>query len=407
MRRAVLLASALAWAAPAAAETLLQSAAQAYREGRYMEALRDMSRVLEEDPENATAKNYVWTIAKKMAQEDARATLKPGEKEHAAALALIDLEDRRRRTEEVLGALKEASQRSDTPRGPSDLLSSMAGLDKYLGPEFEAERSDAQARAYLQNIVENLSNAVERRAFVSSKDYFRARGYMAYYKGAWDEALSWWGKALQEDPSDGKLQEDVASLQNVVSFRKEEKELQDLSRQAEVYSRTGYPQESWEAWRAILRRRPDYPGAREKALVAKVALEKSKQAESLRRRTNEGVVEFKAGRHLGAAQIWLEVLQVDPTYDQARTWLKLVGPKLEDGNVPPAPAPARAAGGAQAAGSADPAKAEELYKKGLLLYSDEKLEDAVKAWKAALRMDASLVKARQALEHAEKELAFR
>jgi tetratricopeptide (TPR) repeat protein len=412
MRRAAWLAPLLA-AAVASAEgpTLAQSAAQAYREGRYMDALRDMAAVLDQDPENAAAKNYVWTIARKMAQADAKATLKPGELEKAARLAATDLQERRRRAEDTLAALRNASRRSDNPRGPADLLAGVEGLDKQLGPEFEAERADAQARAYLANILKRLSAAIDKRAFVSSKDFFRAQGYLAYYQNDWEKTLEWWDKAAREDPEDGRLKEDIKSLRDLVSRKKEEKALQDLAHQAATYANTGYPQEAYEAWRAILARRPDFPGAREKALVARVALQKSRQAAELRRRTDEGVVEFKAGRHLKAAQIWLEVLQADPAYDQARTWLKLVGPRLEEDRTPSPPVSASAstpaAGPKPAHGAADPAKAEEIYKKGLLLYSDEKLPEAVRCWREALRLDPSLAKARQALEHAEKELAFR
>jgi tetratricopeptide (TPR) repeat protein len=403
-RRASALAACLSLAAPAPAAdlTLSQSAVQAYREGRYMDALQDMAAVLEADPQDVAAKNYVWTIARKMAEEDARGALKPGELARAEALALEDLEDRRRRAEDVLAALKDASRRTDNPRGPSDLLAGLSGLDRQLGPEFEAERAGAEAQAYFRNILDNLSDAIEKRAFVTSADYFRAQGHLAYYRRDWDAAATWWQKALDEDPADRAMKEDLASLRNIILLKKEDKELRDLSRQAETYSRTGYPLEAYEAWKAILTRRPDYPGAREKAVVAKVSLDKFRQAAELRRRTDEGVVEFKAGRHVKAAEIWLEVLQDDPSYDQARAWLKLVGPKLdEERPVPRPPAP----GGKTAA--VDPAKAEEFYKKGLLLYSDEKIEEAVGMWREALRLDAGLAKARQALEHAEKELAFR
>jgi tetratricopeptide (TPR) repeat protein len=283
----------------------------------------------------------------------------------------------------------------------------MEGVEKYLSPEFAPERSDAQAQVYFRNIFEGLSSALRKGTFVSPKDSFRAQGYLAYYQDRWDDAVAWWAKALKEEPSDARLQGDLSSLQNLIIRTKEKKELDALARRADVYSHTGYPREALEAWQSILNRRPDYPGAREKVMVAKIALEKSVQQAELRRRTEQGVAEFKAGRPLAAAQIWLEVLQKDPSFDQARSWLKLVGPALEE-SPSSLPSPVKATPAAAAAGSPkrDPDQAAELYKQGLLLYSDDKLTDAIASWKEALTFDPSLDKARQALQHAERELAF-
>ena len=54
----------------------------------------------------------------------------------------------------------------------------------------------------------------------------------------------------------------------------------------------------------------------------------------------------------------------------------------------------------------DPKAAQMHYETGLVAYASGKLEDAIREWKIAVRMDPQHVKAKNALVKAQKELAL-
>jgi len=110
---------------------------------------------------------------------------------------------------------------------------------------------------------------------------------------------------------------------------------------------------------------------------------------------------------LSAAELWLEALQLDPTYQKARVWLKLVGKKIERGEESAAePAPRSAPAPAAAPTSESVTRAEQLYKQGLLAYAEGRLEDSVKLWRGALAANPSLKKAQEALRQGESEISL-
>ena len=66
-----------AWGESGALSARLQDSAAAYREGRYYDALREAVSALEENPRDPTAKNFVWSITRKIQKEKAPVPLMP------------------------------------------------------------------------------------------------------------------------------------------------------------------------------------------------------------------------------------------------------------------------------------------------------------------------------------------
>jgi tetratricopeptide (TPR) repeat protein len=404
----------------ASVDEFMKLSASAYRQGRLLDALQEAARALEIDPTNAVVKNAVWKMAQEAKRRQGDARLKPGEMEKALRLAEKDLETRRKETEATLAQLKEAARKTTDAKSPMGLLAALGDLDKS-GISFDTSGGSTQGALYLGNIVQNLTGAIQKGVFVSRKDHLRAQGYLAYYQNDWKEALEKWEAALKEDPRDKQLLSDVSSLKELTRRRQAERELKDLVRQAETYQQTGLYAEAVDAWQQVLKMDAKTSGAMEGLSVSRVALEKSRLQKTLEVMMEKGVALYKEGQYLKAAEVWLEALQLDPTYQKARAWLKLASGKLDQEATPSPPAakgpalqpllprpPAQALGTpARALTEADARKAEDLYKQGLLLYANENLAGAVDIWKKSLKLNPDLTKAQEALRHAQAELSFR
>jgi tetratricopeptide (TPR) repeat protein len=403
----VLLASAVLAEAPA--PDLLQRSAAAYREGRLMDALKDAVDALEADPKSIAAKNYVLTIGEAVRKEDKSLTLRPGEKERSARAARAYLELQRRRTEDVVRELREASSKSRDLRSPSGFFSALQGLDRSLGGEMKADAYGGQAQQYFSNILENLQSALGKSSFVEAKDRFRAEGYLAYYKDDLPGAAAQWEKALREDPSDAQVKSDLESVRGVIRRRKQEKDIQEYRARAQASFEAGLFSDAVEAWREVYRRDPRSPGAVEGMSLSRAALEKSlsrKKIDDLMLRASSL---YKGGDYTGAAALWLDVLQLDPTYQSARTWLRLVGAKLkeEPREVPEPPPSAPVSAGKPAAPPPEAGgDAEELYRKGLIAYSQGDVDGAMAWLRKSLAADPTLRRAQQALEQCQTETSL-
>jgi tetratricopeptide (TPR) repeat protein len=389
-------------------DKLIRNAGTAYREGRFSEALRDTAQVLEMDPQNAAAKNHLWRIVQAIREKRSREALRPDEKDQAVALARRYLDDRRQKTEAVLGKLRDAARRTGDLRSPSGLFASLSQIDPDLEGAFEPEKMGGQAQVYFNSVLENLTAAVAKNAFVSRKDQMRAAGYLAYYQKNWPLAVRRWEVALAEDPSDAQLKNDLEALKTLTKRRREREAVRELASQAETYEQTGLLAQAVTAWESVLQREPAYPGARESLAVARVALEKERQKVTLKKMMERGVALYQEGDYAQAAEVWLESLQIDPSYKEARVWMRLVGKKLTGAAtpVPAASIPARPASLPTMASKGEVDKAEELFRQGLVFYVDDNLPAAIKKWKEALSHNSQMKRAREALKHAEAELSF-
>jgi tetratricopeptide (TPR) repeat protein len=321
------------------------------------------------------------------------------------SLARRALEERRRRTQEILAALQEADRRTRSPRSPQDLLEGVRGLDALFGKDLSADMADEQSRAYRDAILGNLGAALQKGLFVTRKDHLRAEGYLAYFQEDWPKALALWSQALALDPADPRLKEDVSSLQVVLARRESREKVLDLARQGRIHAKMGDHGQAMGAWKELLALEPDNAEAKVELAVARVALEKYRRRARLKEKTDEGLRLYKAGDAFSAAEVWLEVLQEDPLFEEARVWLQHAGRKIKSaGAVPPPPAAKEAS--AEAPVARDPDRAMELYKQGVVSYAQGDTAQAIETWRQVLRLDPSLNRAREALKQAQAELAL-
>jgi tetratricopeptide (TPR) repeat protein len=409
---AVLLAGASGRAEPGpdtvSPDRLMSAAVVAYRTGRFSEALTDMTTVLDLDPGNASAKNYLWTIARTIREKEG-APPTAREKRKAELLALKRLKERRRRTQYVIVALRKKYEKSRNLRSPGDILAGLTGLDRYLGMDFAEERERQQAQISFHRILANLNEALSRKVFASKKDQLRAEGYLAYYGQDWKTASEKWSAALAEDPSDAAVRSDLASLQALVKKRQEEIKIQDLLRKAETFEAGGYLDDAIRAWEGVVKMDPTRSGAKEKLAVLKVTAEKDHLQKRLKEMTDEGMDLYRNGNLVPAMQTLLEVLRLDPSFEQARVLLSHLGKKL--GEIPVAKPSAKGSPGPTPRPAEAPTrnleKAQIMYQEGLALYSQDNIQEAIRAWEQALVLNPDFANAREALRQAKAEIAFR
>jgi tetratricopeptide (TPR) repeat protein len=381
----------------------MQAVAAAYRAGHYFDALWAATDILDHEPDNTVAKNYVWTITRKIQKDRDVKPLSHAELDRALFVAGRALESRRQRTAEILSILRETDQRTRSSRSPQDLLSGMAGLDAVFDKNLSSEMADEQARAYKRTILENLKASLDRGVFVSEKDHLRAEGYLAYFKEDWNAALSSWRRAAALDPADARLQKDVDSLQSVLARRERDEKLMDLTREARIHFQVGDNAQASETWKEVLALDPQNAEAKSGLAAARVALEKTRRRARLKTQTEEGLKLYRAGDAFSAAEIWLEVLQEDPTFEEARRWLQYAGRKIGAAGAARREAPRAKT---EEAPAPQPSKAMDLYKEGVIQYAQDNVARAIELWRQALSLDPQLTRAQEALRQAQAELSL-
>jgi tetratricopeptide (TPR) repeat protein len=355
------------------------------------------------DPDNRDAKKFLWTIGRMVQEDEQKSALVPGERREAVRMAWRSLEERRKNAEAVMARLKEAFGKGRARQSPQDLLSSAEGVGKYLGSRFEEERSRALAESYFQKVSEELSSALAGRRFVTGKDQETAEGWLAYYAGNWQAASAKWTAALKDDPKDAKLRAALDGLRRLIVRKENEKKILEWTEQAATLQETGYVAKAEDYWKKILAIDPGHETAARNLAVCRDAREKMEREKKLAALTEQGIELYQAGKFIDGAQKWLEALEIDPGYREARVWLSHVGDKIKR-SAPPAQSLPKAA---TAAGARDPDKAYALYKDGLIAYADGQIATAIDCWEKSLRLDPDREQAKQALRQAKSEMRIK
>ena len=382
--------------------------AAAYREGRSADALDGAANVLETDPANREARQYLWTLGRQLQERETSGVLKKGERERDVALAEESLARRRKETEEVLGRLKASYEKSRRVKSPSDVLAAAEGMGRFLGDRFNEERQQALADGYFRGLVENLSRAVKGKTFVTRKDQFVAEAWLAYYGGDRQKAVTKWESAAREDPGDRDVAQNLDQLRRMLRREEDEKAIRNWESQAAAFEQTGHPKEALDLYEKILKKDPARADVKREAEECRLAVAGKAKADRLSAMTEEGVRLYKEGKVLDAAEAWFKVLEEDPSQREARIWLAHAGRQLGTTEAPAAPASAARSAPKPGSSSEDDKRAAlELHKQGLVAYSQDRVALAVELWEKALVRDPDLTQAREALRQAKAELTYK
>ena len=172
---------------------------------------------------------------------------------------------------------------------------------------------------------------------------------------------------------------------------KEQAELHALfARGVAAYDKERF-EEALDIFRRLALRDPDYPQLAFYLVQAETGAEKSRARRLGEEKRQEivalyekGVTELEKEHFENAEQAFTHVLALDPSHSQARAYLAMA--KAENLR------------------RHDPKAAQMHYETGLIAYASGKLDEALREWSIAIRMNPDHPKARVALAKVQKEL---
>jgi tetratricopeptide (TPR) repeat protein len=151
--------------------------------------------------------------------------------------------------------------------------------------------------------------------------------------------------------------------------------------------------ESLQAFRELAMQDPEFPLLARRLVEAETAVEKqrSEHLSEQNRREVARLVQSAATflekeQYAEAETVLQQALRMDPSHPQAKTYLALAH--------------------AQTSRRYDPQAAEIHYETGIMEYASGKVDDAVREWRVALRLNPKHERAQIALAKTQRQLAY-
>jgi tetratricopeptide (TPR) repeat protein len=265
--------------------------------------------------------------------------------------------------------------------------------------------SYGRAQQILSRIQAEIHRQMDARTSTGSEEYYALAGYFAYGQADYHSAAEAWSKTraiatqstgpkgLEEKMKRYGFQSFEADAQRHVESARRMEHLRGLFNEGvESLGRARYAK-ALDLFRQIVVIDPDYPElgghlARAEAGVEHDRNERlgEKRRKELAKKMTAAVKAFEETRYSDAEGILQAILTVEPEFPQAQTFLAMAQTELRRRQ--------------------DPAGAQQHYEAGLVAYASGRLEDAIREWKLALRLDARHAKAKNALAKVRKELAL-
>lgn len=370
--------------------------------------------VLKKDPQNPKAHAYVNLIARQI-EMHRRSTVK--EKRLALlANASQRLEENRRDSAPITNAIldtTQAEERSREERWRS--LCEQARLERDLGHLLSANDlilrvlsenpSHIESQRELSELQSRLRTALDHGATLSIEERYSYEGFYAFGQADYPAALTAWQKVhalLEPSHAVGEVVQHLRAL-HFLTYEKiarahadEEKRVNDLralfQRGLALYDQHHFV-EALDVFRQLAIRDPEYPqlgtyivqaeAAAEKDRARRLGEEKHQQIAQL---IQKGSGSLAHEQYRQARDSFREALTIDPSHSQARTYLAMVETEMQRRQ--------------------DPKAAQLHYEAGLIAYASGRLDEALREWRVATRLNPNYEKALNALAKAQRELAF-
>lgn len=388
---------------PGEASHALAQGREAFREKKWPEALGHFIQAVGEDPTSEGAHAYMRLALRELRLQQAHlqrtermelleaASQQASLSEHQAqqlqdAFIATRSAEQRRRQEGWQIACEEARLEM---RGGRTLRAFYRAL-RVLSEE----PSHDEARRLVGELQSVTHDQLRRPGAVTMEERYALSGFDAYSDADYSKALLDWEKAARVS---GRTLPEVEPFRQVALLEVEQGQqrlrLKALFAKAtDLFTRRKYF-ESLALFRQLAVLDPEYPQLAHALAQAEAAAERERTGrQSEERKTRIGdlfkqaVFELERNRY-PEAQIHLQaLLELDPTHPQALSYMGLVQAELRRRH--------------------DPKAAQHHYEVGLVAYASGKLEEAVREWRATLKLDPGHEKARNALAKTQKELAL-
>ncbi len=392
----------------------LADGVQAFQQHRWLDAMVDFIEVLRRDPGNSQAHKYIpLTIQEIEAQNhavarDMRLTMLSSTAQR--------LEHNRMDTDLVEGAVAEmthSEQRHLEDRWNRWLEE--AKLERQEGHLLAAndlilhiiaeKPGHADAQRELSLLQTDIREALQKNSDLLIQERYALQGFYAYGQSDYAAAATAWEKAriiIQQTHTAQEVPQVLASLRFETYSKYAEAQVAERIREAQIdarfaqgvdlYNKRHYAQ-ALEAFREVALAKPEYSNLSFYLVRSETGVEKDRTrllTEARRREIaaslQKGVDQMEHEKYAEAQEAFRHVLSLDPSNPTAGSYLTAVRAEINRLH--------------------DPAAAQAHYEAGLIAYASGKLEEAVREWHIATRMNPQHEKACNALAKVRKELAL-
>jgi len=399
---------------PALASPDLSRGMTAFEERKWSEAMDAFLEALHQDPTNMQAHAYINLIAREMETErqaiirthrlqmlgDASRQLEQNQQDPAPlqqAMLAASQSEKNAREEKWRSRCEEAHME----RQAGHLL---AANDLILQILVENE-SFPDAQRELSELQSQIRRTLDSGEGATVIDRFALEGFYAYGQADYAAAANSWGKLhtlLEQTYPSAQSARRAKDLHFPVYEKIAVDHVNEAKRLAELKTLFGsglslfqekHFTRALEEFRKLAIRDPEYPQLGYYLVQAEVSSDHERTArlgeekrQDIDRALQAGVAAMEK-EQLQEAEIDFEkVLKLDPSHPQARSYLAMVRLETQKRH--------------------DPQAAQMHYEAGLIAYASGKLDEAMRDWNTAVRMNPRHEKALNALTKVQKELAL-
>jgi tetratricopeptide (TPR) repeat protein len=400
--------------APAVPHTDLSQGVTAFEERRWSDAMGAFLEVLCKDPANTSAHSYIVLIARELeAQRQAFIRERRLKILVEASKRLEQIPSDATRVQQAILETRLSGQTAHEDlwrsrceearleRTSGHLLAANDLVFQVLAenasfPEAQRELSDIQSE------IRKTLDAGESPAVI---ERYALEGFYAFGQADYAGSLTAWTKVrtlLSQTHSGAEMNRDLSDLR-FSPYEKvaqahvdEDNHLRELSalfeRGVGLYNERRFSQ-SLDELRKLAIREPDYPQLGYYLVQAEAGSEQERarrlgeeKRQEIERTLSRGLAALDNEKLAEAERCFQKVLELDPSHPQVRTYLAMVQAEIQRRH--------------------DPKAAQMHYEAGLIAYASGKLDEAMREWHLATRMNSRHEKALVALAKVQKEIAL-
>jgi hypothetical protein len=401
------LGTSLTWAAD------VSKGIEAFEQRRWMVSIRQFIDVLKQDPRNTQAHEYL-AMAIQQLETEKRSQI------HDRRLEILEsvstrLENNRMDATALRQSILETTQAETNARQErlhaqcqmamaEDRLGHLPAANDLVLRILAEDGNNGEAQRLLSDLQSQIHEKLDLSVDLSAPERAALEGFYAYGQADYRIATAAWSKtrtALEAafPPNDIAAQISSLHFETYEKIAKAHVDEEDRASRSQNFFAEGtelFERHSFVAaldrFRQVALINPDYPQLGTYLVQSEAASEKERTSRLSQKKRDhaseafaKGLAALEKNQYAEAKQAFLEVLAQDPTHPQARSYLNVIESEMNR--------------------RYDPQSAQLHYEAGLVSYASGKLEDAMREWRIATRLDPSHEKAASALGKVQKEIA--
>jgi Tfp pilus assembly protein PilF len=397
-----------------ATDATMERGIAAFGEHKWSEAMDSFLEVLRREPSNTEAHAYINLAAREMEAErqailrahrlemlgDASKRVEANRQDAAPLTqAIMDTSQTEQRAQEEKWRARCEEARMERMAG--HLLVANDIVLQVLGEN----NSFVDAQRELSELQSQIRHTLDSGSGTSIPERYALEGFYAYGQADYASALTAWQKVrtlLEQSYPGVEAARRLGDLhflsyekiaQNHADENQRLAELKDLFDDGMSLYQQKHFTRALEEFRKLAIRDPEYPQLGYYLVQTEAAAENeraSRLGEEKRREIDQalqsGLAALEQEQLQDAQSHFEKVLRLDPSHPQARSYLAMVRAEMQKRH--------------------DPKAAQMHYEAGLIAYASGKLDEAMREWNTAIRLNPGHEKALNALAKVQKELAL-